>query len=55
MKGDRCPICGKDFKSDECPHSYGDVAKREQQSDLDKRINKLIDARLEKYGLVKFK
>lgn len=46
--GDKCPICGKLFREDACPHSVNDVI--QHQDDL--RIMALVDKRLKQLGLI---
>lgn len=38
----KCPICGKAFRSDACPHSLSQVEDRLKDDALDKRIREVV-------------
>lgn len=51
--GDKCPICKKEFKSDACPHYYGEAEeafKAKKTADL---VAKEVRRQLIKHGLLK--
>ena len=52
----KCPICGHGFKSDNCPHSFGQAQERLHQNKENKRIEKLVktmvDKALKERGLI---
>lgn len=56
MSSDKCPICNHYFKSDKCPHSYGEVEARKKRNEEDKRleklVKKLVDQALKERGLI---
>lgn len=47
----KCPICNKYFKSDACPHSFGQVTAYENEQ----RIRAIVSEELAKYGLIETK
>lgn len=52
----KCPICNNPFKSDACPHSYGQAEERKNRNKEDKRLQKLVkkivEQTLKEYGLI---
>lgn len=56
MSFTKCPICNNPFKSDACPHSYGQAEERKKRNEDDKRLQKLVkkivEQTLKEYGLI---
>ncbi len=56
MSFTKCPICNNPFKSDACPHSYGQAEERKKRNEDDKRLQKLVkkivEQTLKEHGLI---
>ena len=45
---DLCPICKKEFKSDNCPHSIVEAEQRFNDNQLKLKIQKILKSELKK-------
>jgi hypothetical protein len=48
--GGNCPICRKTFKSDDCPHSWGDAERRITDQRFQSAVAKEVRRQLARQG-----